>query len=142
MSLIKYALMAAAIGFVLLMLSPPTPLYFFISSIVNYRDNSREISPEKLTRLLSKADKILLVDVRSVDEYQLEHISGAISIPFNEIEQHIDKIKILSKNRRLITYCSTGPRSFDALSTLERYDIEGSNLSGGFDAWWDFTHPN
>lgn len=138
MSNIKYIISALIIAVALLMLSPPSPFYFRLSKFVNQGYDEAEINPEQLTRLLAKKDALLLIDVRTIYEYELEHIPNAISIPLDEIEQSMDKIKRLVKNRRVVTYCSTNPRSYRALSILADHDIHGSNLSGGFDNWWDF----
>lgn len=100
-----------------------------------------EVNPVELEQLLARqADKIALIDVRTPDEYQLEHIPTAVLIPVDDIESNISKIQKLIANRQLITYCASGPRSYRALKILKQHQISGSNLSGGFDAWWKFKH--
>lgn len=100
------------------------------------RSQTEDISVTELKTLLTQQDSVLLIDVRSEAEYQAEHIPSAISMPVSIIEQRVDTIKNLITNKRLITYCSTGPRSYQALATLKKYQINGMNLKGGFDAWW------
>lgn len=98
-----------------------------------------EIKPLEFEQLSKNQSKtIVLIDVRTPEEYQLGHIPAAISIPLDEVKNNIPRIKELTKNRRLITYCATGPRSHKALRLLKQHQIEGTNLTGGFDAWWEF----
>ena len=142
MSLIKTSLISTfvlAIGVTSVFFYPPA-LNFVISlssGSISQAILGEELSVIELNQLLSqeKSD-IILIDVRSPAEYQAEHIPNAISIPVSEIEQYIDKIKALTKNQRLVTYCAIGPRSHKALSILKQHQIEGSNLNGGFQAWW------
>ena len=54
-------------------------------------------------RKLGAENKAVFVDVRSKDQYDLEHIKGAYSIPLNELTQ---RVKELPPHREIITYCS------------------------------------
>ena len=108
--------------------------------MVNQKFNQKEINPEQLTHLLAKKEAILLIDVRTIYEYQLEHIATAVSFPIDEIDVSIKKIKELANNKSIITYCSTGARSYQALYILEKNAIEANNLKGGIEGWWAFQN--
>ena len=72
----------------------------------------------------------LLVDVRSIYEYNAKHINGAISAPLEEIE-NID----FAKNINLIVYCRSGSRSREAaLKLLELGYVNVYDL-GSIDNW-------
>ena len=45
----------------------------------------------------------VFVDVRSIDSYSIAHISGAVSIPENEVA---DRLNELSKGKWIIPYCT------------------------------------
>lgn len=79
---------------------------------------SREISYEKLKKMMQKEDAIL-IDVRSNQEYQEGHLNGAINIPVYDIEKMIIKI-VKNKNDTIILYCSSGQRSKSAKEILEK----------------------
>lgn len=49
------------------------------------------------------SDSALFVDVRSAEAYQGSHISGAVNIPFGELETRLGE---LDKTQWLITYCT------------------------------------
>ncbi|MFN8243727.1 MAG: rhodanese-like domain-containing protein [Ferruginibacter sp.] len=57
------------------------------------------------------SDSILLLDAREFSEYAVSRIPGAVYIGFNAFE--ISKLKDLhiSKNKKVIVYCSLGVRS-------------------------------
>lgn len=51
----------------------------------------------------------VVVDVRSVDEYQDEHFPKALNIPVNELSSRAGEIG--SKDKAIVLYCASGSRS-------------------------------
>ncbi|HFH9836818.1 TPA: ArsR/SmtB family transcription factor [Streptococcus suis] len=43
-----------------------------------------------------------LVDLRSVSEFELEHVDGALNIPFNQLEEQLEKLQY---DKPIILYC-------------------------------------
>jgi adenylyltransferase/sulfurtransferase len=104
-----------------------------------------QITVQELKQIIdSKNDKLLLVDVRSPEEYEDSHISGAILVPLTDIENRtgIKKIKSLIPGHRLITYCSTGVRSNKAIELLKQQGIQAKNLTGGIREWRQKIEPS
>lgn len=62
---------------------------------------SKTIETEDLLRLLQD-DDIVLVDVRPKEEFDQGHVANAVSIPLDEIEEHLPK---LSKQKPIVVYC-------------------------------------
>lgn len=62
-------------------------------------------------------DNILLIDVRSEEEYGAGHIQHAINISLDEIEGRLAEIED-HKNKAVILYCNTGNRSGQAAEIL------------------------
>ena len=54
--------------------------------------------------------KIVLIDVRSHQEYQEYHLDGALSIPLSELGTSIRK-NVPNRENPIIVYCQTGNRS-------------------------------
>jgi phage shock protein E len=75
------------------------------------------------------ADGALIVDVRTPAEYRSGHITGAINIPLDSVNQHINELR--SKNKTIITCCRSGNRSGMAKAILSNAGIDCYN--GG--AW-------
>jgi len=65
-------------------------------------DGARRITREEAIKMVA-ANKAVYVDVRPRDQWEIEHIKGAISMPVSEVPAHF---KELPKNKFLITYCA------------------------------------
>lgn len=76
--------------------------------------NYKLISFEQAKDMIEK-NNIVLIDVRTSNEYDLMHIKNAINIPVNEIEQ---KILQVEQTHPLMIYCSSGARSKTAIQIL------------------------
>lgn len=70
----------------------------------------------------------IILDVRTKNEYETDHIASALHIPINEIKQHIDKVK--SHNKPVIVHCQSGVRSAKGASILRKHGIKAVNGGG------------
>lgn len=68
------------------------------------------------------------LDVRFPSEYQNGHLSGAVSVPLNEIRNVID---VLDREREYIVYCQSGRRSSAAAFLLSQRGYRACWLEGG-----------
>jgi adenylyltransferase/sulfurtransferase len=97
-----------------------------------------EMTVTELKELLDRqGEKILLLDVRTPDEYEIAKLPGSLLIPLAEIEdgEGIEKLKAELNGHRLIVHCKVGARSAKALTILKQAGIEGTNVRGGIAAW-------
>lgn len=76
--------------------------------------SSMVVSPEA-----GVVDEILLVDVRSPEEYRAGHKQGALNIPGDEIEELAPQM-LPNKNAMILLYCRTGKRADKAMETLKK----------------------
>lgn len=76
---------------------------------------------------LMKENEYVIIDVRTENEYNAEHLSGAINIPYNELEN-----SELSKDKLIFVYCKSGTRSQIAYEILTNLGYRVYNL-GAFD---------
>lgn len=82
-------------------------------------ENAVHVSPHGLRRKMDKGDKsFVLVDLRSPQEYEKEHIVGAINIPaykdpdtsvYEEVERIVAEFKQLPQDKEIIVYCYSIP---------------------------------
>lgn len=79
-------------------------------SSMNYK-----LIPFDQAKDMIEKNTVLLMDVRTSNEYDLMHIKNAINIPVNEIEQ---KILQVEQDKPLMVYCSSGARSKTAIQIL------------------------
>ncbi|SNR39923.1 FAD-dependent oxidoreductase [Lutibacter flavus] len=114
----------------------PVVVTSFVSeNIVN--NKSEQISVEELETYLNNNDSsdYLLLDVRTVAEYEKGTIPNAINYPLDEIRQHIDFIK--KQNKPVVIFCQKGLRGYLAELILKHNNIFTNvvNVAGGFKLW-------
>ena len=85
-------------------------------------------------KMLDQDSKIILVDVRTLSEYQSGHINGAILLPLDVISSQAE-VLLSDKNATIIVYCRSGNRSAQAVQIL--YDMGYTKLfdMGGIIDW-------
>ncbi len=87
-----------------------------------------------LFALKALASETLWIDVRSLEEYQADHIEGHINIPHTRIAGEIGQYA-RDKNGAINLYCRSGRRAGIALQTLEAMGYTRvSNVGGIADA--------
>lgn len=75
----------------------------------------------------------VLIDVRSVKEYEAGFIPGAISIPVDELRYRLPEIPA---GKPIYVYCAVGQRGYLALTILKQCGFaQVSDLSGGYILW-------
>lgn len=72
------------------------------------------VSPED-----DAAHDVVLVDVRTPEEYRAGHKEGALNIPVDEVEQLASQL-LPDKNAVILLYCRTGKRADKAMETLRK----------------------
>lgn len=82
--------------------------------------------------LLTLQSKPLILDVRTKDEFDKDHIPGAQHIPIDELRAIG---KTLPKDQLVVTYCHVGYRGYLATRILLQQGYQVRNLSGGFAAY-------
>jgi rhodanese-related sulfurtransferase len=91
------------------------------------------VSLDELENMI-KNKNVLLMDVRPSIEYEFGHITGAISVPMNEM---MAKLKTLSKNKEIIAYCR-GPfcvLADEAVKILNDQGYKVRRLDDGYPEW-------
>jgi rhodanese-related sulfurtransferase len=61
------------------------------------------IWPEDLKDRLDNGEAILVVDARSIADFEGQHIVGAISVPLNEVESRLDEFP---RDQEIVFYCT------------------------------------
>jgi rhodanese-related sulfurtransferase len=93
-----------------------------------------EISPVDAAAK-SKSGEAVIVDVREKDEWDEEHIPGAIHMSRGTIELDIEE-KVPDTNAMVICHCGGGGRSTLAAESLQKMGYKNvRSMAGGFKAW-------
>lgn len=100
---------------------------------VLYRSlETKEISYKKLKDMMQKNSNAVLLDVRSKQEFEEEHLEGSMNIPLYEIEKQLQKLP--DKKCMILIYCASGHRSKQAKEKLESLGYENVyHLKNGLD---------
>ena len=77
----------------------------------------QKITPVVVKERLDKGEKLIIVDVRTKEEYDSGHIANSLLIPYDEIEKKAPAL-LTDKNAAIIVYCRTGRRSEIAAKAL------------------------
>lgn len=78
---------------------------------------------------LRNEEKPYILDVRTIEEYNLSHIDGAINIPLDELRENFEK---LDKSKEIVVHCHSGLRSYLACRILKQNGYNVKNLIGGY----------
>lgn len=67
-----------------------------------------------------KGSNVVLVDVRSEEEYNEGHLDNAINIPYDYILEGSKESDLIDINTKIIVYCKSGKRSSVAYEQLKK----------------------
>jgi len=73
----------------------------------------------EIMNIVKNNKNVVLLDVRSKQEYDEGHLRGAINIPLYELEYRAEN-ELGDKNCIIISYCSAGIRSKKAIEILKK----------------------
>lgn len=100
------------------------------------REDNKSLNAVHLDELESmiRNENVLLLDVRPSIEFEFGHITGAISVPMNEL---MAQLKGISKNKEIIAYCR-GPfcvLADEAVKMLSEHGYNVRRLDEGYPEW-------
>jgi rhodanese-related sulfurtransferase len=104
----------------------------FIARPEAMASGGNRISVEELRKLMESKTPVVLIDVRTPEEFKEGHIPGAISMPLDTLEG----VKTLPQGGKIILYCKSGRRSQEAFRILSAKGFKGLvDLEGGIVEW-------
>lgn len=97
-------------------------------------DDLYRVTAETLASLIEfNKDGLYIVDIRDAKDYEIQHIEGAINIPFKEIGS---KVSTFPKDKLIVVYCYTGQNGGQVVSLLNIAGYKAKSLSGGYNNGW------
>lgn len=98
------------------------------------RKSGAAVSPAQTTSLINKENGIVL-DIRPKKEWATGHITGAIHIPFADLEHRINELDKY-KQKPIIVACNIGQIAGSAVRKLSAQGFEKPvRLAGGMTEW-------
>jgi len=99
-----------------------------------------DITPLDLKAMLERdGQRIVLLDVREPQEWEICHLKGAILIPLQELPARLNQ---LDPTKEYVVYCKTGNRSAQAARIMQAAGLKVYNLRGGINAWSREVDPS
>ena len=104
--------------------------------IKDYREKKNVLEAVRIRDLVQrmKTKKIILLDIRPVEEYNAGHIPGAMSVPIDKLPATLKK---LPKSKEYVAYCRGSLCVFadDAVQLLKKNGFNAKRLEEGFPEW-------
>jgi len=99
-----------------------------------------DISIEQARRLIESNPDLVIVDVRTPEEFATGYLEGAVNLCVECDAQLL--LDNLDPNDDILLYCRTGRRSANALGVLRENGYEKVyNMLGGITAWTNAGYP-
>lgn len=118
------------IGFIIILV-----IAIIISNVGKASIQYNKISFEEMYNMIAENKNFIILDVRTINEYNEGHIPGSVLIPDYEIEAVQTRYK--NKDTNIFVYCRSGNRSKSSVIKLKNmgyknvYDLGGiTNYSG------------
>ncbi len=93
------------------------------------------ISQQELLRRMDAKGDLLILDVRTPEEFQAGHISGAVNIPHTALPHRLEALQPY-RDKEVVVYCETGVRAGIAEQVLQQSGFtQVRHLQGDMAAW-------
>lgn len=108
-----------------------------IGGLFMFMQNSRAenlLSYAQLQAKITAQEDFVLLDVRTLDEYNSGHIPTAVLLPHDEINSKAEAL-VSDKNKEIVVYCRSGRRSAIAAEALVKVGYTNVQDFGGISRW-------
>jgi rhodanese-related sulfurtransferase len=105
--------------------------------------NDHNVSAEQASTMITTDTNLVILDVRTPEEYsgELGHLKNSILIPVQELESRISELEQY-RGKKILTYCRTGRRSLTATGILHKNGFDALNVEGGMVQWNKLQLPS
>lgn len=101
----------------------------------------KNITPQAVKQTIDNQKPVILLDVRTREEFARGKIAGAINIPVDEVETKIETI-IPNKTATIYVYCLSASRSPIAVEIMENLGYTNVyNMDPGLLGWRAYHYP-
>ena len=117
----------------------PVIALLFCSFTTIKAQNKVSVSSKQVSSMLLKDKKIIVLDVRTAEEFSYGHIKGALNIDIRQPDA-FSKIDKLNKNAKYIVHCRTNHRSGIAVNHMIQSGFK--NIYQMMDGWSGWSMNN
>lgn len=115
--------------------------------VPEHNDNvaPHEISPSDVVKKVQSNSDVVLLDVRTPEEYEEIHLENALLLPVQELsQQSLSAIGLGedAKDKEIVIYCRSGARSQTAFNIMESLGYTNiKSVAGGMIHWEEDQYP-
>lgn len=95
----------------------------------------QSVSVEEFAKCITDTVNIVLVDVRTAEEFSADHIEGATNIDVKRDDFEAISNAQLPKDKTIAVYCRSGRRSKTASEILVTNGFKVVELNSGYNGW-------
>jgi rhodanese-related sulfurtransferase len=97
-----------------------------------------EISPQEVRDLQARGERVVYLDVREPNEWNLGRLPQAVHLPRGNLESKVEGL--IDRKQRVVIYCARGNRSALAALTMKQMGYENvASMARGFVGWADIN---
>jgi sulfur-carrier protein adenylyltransferase/sulfurtransferase len=97
-----------------------------------------EVTPEQVRDMQARNERVVYLDVREPNEWNLGRLPRAIHLPRGNLETKVESI--IDRKQRVVIYCARGNRSALAALTMKQMGYENvASMARGFVGWADIN---
>lgn len=100
----------------------------------------KDLDVKEFAQYIKQKD-IQLLDVRTPEEYDAEHLAGAVNVDWMGADFMAKVERIIDKSSPVAIYCRSGRRSDEAGHAMGSQGYDVANLLGGILAWMEAGEP-
>ena len=101
---------------------------------VQNNEEIRYVSMNEIISIMEENENYIILDVRTIEEYNEGHIPNAICIPNETIDEDVIN-KLPNKDQLILIYCRSGNRSKQAANKLKKLGYTNLIEFGGIIDW-------
>jgi rhodanese-related sulfurtransferase len=161
--IIYIVIASSLVGIIINFISPNGIPLIKAERIINFVEDSLTVSDEgefsgdsnKQNKALDEAKAITLkqayslfqqdaifIDARDYVEYEIGHIRGAITLPFEDFEKYKSVLGSISKDSPLVTYCDGADCDLSILLGDKLFEMGYKQVYIFFGGWIDWQENN
>lgn len=124
-----------------ILLSLLTAISFGTTGCSAQSDGINVLSPKDFIEQAKADTTSIILDVRTPEEYNEEHLAGAQQLDFLNSEAFDAGIKQLDNTHTYYVYCRSGKRSHNACIKMQKQGLKVFDMEGGILNWKKLGMP-
>ena len=97
-----------------------------------------EVTPEQVREMQARGERVVYLDVREPNEWNLGRLPHAVHLPRGNLETKVEAL--IDRDQRVVIYCARGNRSALAALTMKEMGYDNvASMARGFLGWGDIN---